>query len=60
VAAALAVPRDLLLGERACCYRHDFEVIQVNDVFMLAAAAAFAVLSWLLVVLCDRLMGNKP
>jgi hypothetical protein len=31
-----------------------------NDVVMLAAALGFAVLSWLLIVLCDRLMGDKP
>ena len=32
----------------------------MNDFIVLAVAAAFAVLSWLLMVLCDRLMGGKP
>jgi hypothetical protein len=32
----------------------------MSDFAMLAAAAVFAVSSWLLVVLCDRLMGDKP
>ena len=32
----------------------------MNDLPMLGSAALFAVLCWLLVVLCDRLMGNKP
>jgi hypothetical protein len=32
----------------------------MNDLPMLGAAALFAALSWLLVVLCDRLTGGKP
>jgi len=31
----------------------------VNDFLVLAIAAAAAVLSWLLLVLSDRLMGDK-
>ena len=31
----------------------------MNDLLMLGTAALFAVLSWLLVVLCDRLMGAQ-
>jgi len=32
----------------------------VNDFIVLAVAAAVALLSWLLLVLSDRLMGDKP
>jgi hypothetical protein len=32
----------------------------MNDFVMLSVAALFALASWLLIVLCDRLMGNKP
>jgi hypothetical protein len=32
----------------------------MDDVWMLLLAAGFGVLTWLLVVLCDRLMGGKP
>lgn len=31
----------------------------MNDLLMLAAMGLFAVLSWLLVLLCDRLAGDK-
>jgi hypothetical protein len=32
----------------------------MQDVIMLAAAGLFAATSWLLVVLCDALMGDQP
>ena len=32
----------------------------MNDLFFLAILAAFALLSWGLMVLCDRLMRGKP
>ena len=32
----------------------------MNDVTMLLVTAGFFGSSWLLVVLCDRLMGGKP
>ena len=32
----------------------------VTDFSMLMTAVGFAASSWLLVVLCDRLMGGKP
>ena len=31
----------------------------MNDLMVLAVAVAFAVSSWLLLVVCDRLMGDK-
>lgn len=31
----------------------------MNDLTMLGIALGVAVSSWLLIVLCDRLMGNK-
>jgi hypothetical protein len=31
----------------------------MSDIVMLIIAAAFAVSSWLLIVLCDALMGTK-
>lgn len=31
----------------------------MNDLLMLGTAALFAGLSWLLVIVCDRLMGGK-
>jgi hypothetical protein len=36
-----------------------FGEMNVTDFSMLAAAFGFGVTSWLLVVLCDRLMGGK-
>jgi hypothetical protein len=38
---------------------HLLEIL-MNDFHMLGAAALFVALSWLLVVLCDRLTGGKP
>jgi hypothetical protein len=38
---------------------HLLEIL-MNDFLMLGTAALFATLSWLLVVLCDRLTGGKP
>jgi hypothetical protein len=32
----------------------------MNDLLMLGTAALLVTLSWLLVVLCDRLTGGKP
>ena len=32
----------------------------MSDFFMLAVAALFAASSWLLIVVCDALMGDKP
>jgi hypothetical protein len=32
----------------------------MSDIFMLPVAALFAVSSWLLIVVCDALMGDKP
>ena len=32
----------------------------MNDMTMLLVTIGFFVSSWLLVVLCDRLMGGKP
>jgi hypothetical protein len=32
----------------------------MSDILMLATAALFAVTSWLLIVLCDALIGEKP
>jgi hypothetical protein len=39
--------------------KHLLEIL-MNDFLMLGTAALFATLSWLLVVLCDRLTGGKP
>jgi hypothetical protein len=33
--------------------------IAVSDFLMLSTAAAFGGLTWLLIVLCDRLMGGQ-
>jgi hypothetical protein len=32
----------------------------MSDILMLGIAALFAASSWLLIVLCDALMGDKP
>jgi hypothetical protein len=32
----------------------------MNDLIMLGTAAALAISTWLLVMLCSRLMGDKP
>jgi hypothetical protein len=32
----------------------------MSDISALGVAIGFAVLSWMLIVLCDRLMGDKP
>jgi hypothetical protein len=36
------------------------EKVIMNDLAMLGIAAGFAAGSWLLLVLCHRLMGGKP
>lgn len=32
----------------------------MGDMFMILMALGFAASSWLLIVLCDKLMGDKP
>jgi hypothetical protein len=36
------------------------EVLPVSDLFFMAVLVAFSVLTWGLIVLCDRLMGGNP
>jgi hypothetical protein len=36
------------------------EVIEMQDLLMIAIAAGFAATSWLLIVLSDHLMGGNP
>jgi hypothetical protein len=35
-------------------------VVAMQDVVMLAIGAAFGVATWLLILVCERLMGDAP